>query len=191
MMCTSRGSGAAQVWDPDRQKPEGPPGLGNRSGMARVRSAVFRETRPRSPVGIRRRPSQSRAIQCVAVMPPVWNSGRPIVLGLGSAKLTLWDGLTAKALKTLEGHTAGSHRRIVDPRRKNAASSSYDRPCGCGKSPTGKLLQTLNDHESAGAMRRLVARRQNPGLGRSRQQGVGCGKPRAKPSANSKGTPGP
>lgn len=79
--------------------------------------------------------------------PPVWHSPlRPVVTGLGTAKLSLWDAGTAKFLANLEGHT-GSVTAVAWSRDgKTLASAGADKTVRLWNAESGKLLKTLEGH---------------------------------------------
>jgi WD40 repeat protein len=78
--------------------------------------------------------------------PPFWAAGRPIVTGLGTTKLSLWDNTTAKPLKTLEGHTGPISSLSWTRDGKVLASASHDKTINLWQAASGKLLHTLKEH---------------------------------------------
>lgn len=78
--------------------------------------------------------------------PPTWFAGRPVATGLGTTTLTLWDGLTAKALRTLEGHTAPITAIAWNRDGKTLATASQDKTIILWQAASGKQLNTFKDH---------------------------------------------
>jgi len=79
--------------------------------------------------------------------PPVWTAGRPIVTGVGENKLTLWDNVTAKLQKTLEGHTGPITAVSWTRDGKTLASGSADKTIILWQAASGKTLHTLKEHQ--------------------------------------------
>ena len=50
--------------------------------------------------------SQLFAHTLARILPPLWTPNKPIVRGIGTPTLSIWDSSTAKKISTLEGHTA-------------------------------------------------------------------------------------
>ena len=61
------------------------------------------------------------------ITPPLWTANKPIVTGLGTAKLVLWDNLTAQRIHTLEGHTGNIFGIAWNRDGKVLASASEDK----------------------------------------------------------------
>lgn len=84
-----------------------------------------------------------------ATNPPIWTAGRPFVAGLGTKKLSLYDTLTAKVLKTLEGHTAPVTTVSWNRDNKTLASGGADKVVCVWDTVSGKLLRSHPDHTAA------------------------------------------
>ena len=80
------------------------------------------------------------------ILPPTWTPGKPIVRGVGTNTLSLWDSTTAKRIAVLEGHTAIVSAISWTRDGKTLASASYDGTVRLWDGATGKLLQTLKEH---------------------------------------------
>lgn len=78
--------------------------------------------------------------------PPYWWSGKTLVTGVGSSKLTLWDAETGKSLRTLEGHIGGIEALAFAPSGKTLATASLDKTVRLWDSATGKPIHTLTEH---------------------------------------------
>lgn len=78
--------------------------------------------------------------------PPLWWSGRPLVTGLGTTKLSLWDATTGKLLRTLEGHTGGISAVTFSPDGKTIATAAYDKTVMLWEAATGKSILTFKEH---------------------------------------------
>lgn len=97
-------------------------------------------------------PSTGKAINnysLASMPPPVWTNGRPIVSGLGTAKITLWDATTAKQLKAFEGHTAAVASVSWTRDGKMLATGGADKLVCLWETSSGKLLHKLTDHTGA------------------------------------------
>jgi WD40 repeat protein len=81
--------------------------------------------------------------------PPIWNSNRPIITGLGSDKLALWDNNTARALRTLEGHKAATTAVSWTRDGKTLASSSYDKTIALWETSSGKRAHEITDYKAS------------------------------------------
>jgi WD40 repeat protein len=79
-------------------------------------------------------------------VPPVWFAGRPLVTGVGTGQLSLWDQATGKLLRTLEGHTSTIMGFAWSPDGKQIATACYDKFVRVFESATGNLLQKLEGH---------------------------------------------
>lgn len=80
---------------------------------------------------------------------PVWTLYRPIVSGLETAKLSLWDPLSAKHLHDLEGHKASVTSVSWSRDGRLLASGSYDRTARIWDAKSGECLRTLEGHKGA------------------------------------------
>ncbi len=80
--------------------------------------------------------------------PPLWTANRPVISGIGTNKLTLWDLTTSKPLKSLEGHTSSIATAAWSRDGKTIATASYDKTARIWEAGTGKLLHTLSDHNA-------------------------------------------
>ena len=79
-------------------------------------------------------------------VPPLWWPGKPLITGVGTAKLTLWDQATGNLLRSLEGHTSSVSAVTYSPDGKTLATASYDKSVRLWDVGTGKLSQTLSGH---------------------------------------------
>lgn len=81
--------------------------------------------------------------------PPLWWSGRPLVTGVGTAKLALWDATSGKLLRTLDGHggTVNAVAWSLDGRTLAAATS--DKMVRLWDTTSGKVLHTLEGHTAS------------------------------------------
>lgn len=89
-----------------------------------------------------------RTTDAAGLTPPLWTHNRPIISGLGTAKLTLWDLSTGKSLRSLEGHTASVAAAAWSRDGKWIATGSYDKTARIWEASSGKPLHTLGDHNA-------------------------------------------
>lgn len=80
-----------------------------------------------------------------AERPPLWLAGRPIVSGLGTKTLRLWDSTTAASSWELAGHTASVACVAWQNTGNLLASSALDKTIRLWDTTTGKLLHTWKD----------------------------------------------
>lgn len=88
-------------------------------------------------------------IPAALVQPPYWSVGRPIVTGVMTAKLSLWDANTVKHVCDLSGHTAAVSSLSWSRDGKTLASASYDKTLRIWNVGTGDTLHTLKGHTAA------------------------------------------
>jgi WD40 repeat protein len=81
-------------------------------------------------------------------MAPWWWTGKPVVTGIGTPTLSLWDPATGKLLRTLAGHAASVSTVAFAPSGKTLASASYDKTVRLWDVATGKPLLTFSGHDS-------------------------------------------
>jgi WD40 repeat protein len=81
--------------------------------------------------------------------PPVWTAGRPLVSGLGTTTLSLWDANTTKFISRLEGHTAAVSAVSWARDGNTLASASYDKTVRLWNAKAGEASETLNGHTAA------------------------------------------
>jgi WD40 repeat protein len=79
-------------------------------------------------------------------LPPWWWAGRPLITGVGTPTLTLWDAATGKRLRSLEGHAASVATCTFSPDGKTLATASYDKTVRLWDAATGKTRLTFAGH---------------------------------------------
>jgi WD40 repeat protein len=82
-------------------------------------------------------------------LPPWWWPGRPLVTGVGTPTLSLWDPAAGKRLASLEGHAASVSAVTFSPGGKVLATASYDKAVRLWDAATGKPLRTFAEHPAA------------------------------------------
>jgi WD40 repeat protein len=82
------------------------------------------------------------------VAPPVWVQNRPIVTGVGTTKLALWDATSMKHLRGLEGHKLPVACVSWSRDGKLLATAAADRLVRIFDAKSGELLQTLEGNKS-------------------------------------------
>lgn len=148
-LCTTNSGGAAQLWNPDTGKllksfvGSGP------ELLWRKPDELF--TRGTTNISAWKPDDAKRLFDYTVarVLAPVWTHNKPIVVGVGSNTLSLWDNLTAKALAKLEGHTSTISGIAWNRDGKLLASSSYDKTVRLWEAASGKQLHVLGDHRAA------------------------------------------
>ncbi len=78
--------------------------------------------------------------------PPYWASGKPLMTGIGTATLKLWDPINGKFLRSLEGHGSGITVFSWGRDGKTLATGSADKTVRLWDTSSGRLLQTLKGH---------------------------------------------
>jgi WD40 repeat protein len=74
--------------------------------------------------------------------------GKTLASASSDKTVKLWDVVTGKKLKTLNGHPDGFNRVSFSPDGKTLASASSDKTVKLWEVGTGKELKTLNGHQS-------------------------------------------
>jgi WD40 repeat protein len=87
-----------------------------------------------------------RRFDIAGTVPPFWWPGRPLVTGIGTPKLSLWDQATGKLLRTLEGHTSSILSATYSPEGKTLATASYDKTVKVWETASGKAVHTFSGH---------------------------------------------
>jgi WD40 repeat protein len=91
----------------------------------------------------------TRNFEIAGTMPPLWWSGKPLVSGVGTERLSLWDPNTGKLLRTLEGRHGAVAAVAWSSDGKTLATASHDKTVNLWEYATGKLLQTFSTHKAA------------------------------------------
>lgn len=87
-------------------------------------------------------------VEAAGQTPPLWTPGRPVLAGLASGKLSLWDGASAKRVAELEGHTGPVAVAAWNRDAKRLASAGYDGSIRLWDAD-GKLEHALDGHREA------------------------------------------
>lgn len=82
-------------------------------------------------------------------VPPWWWPGRPVVTGVGTPKLALWEPISGKLLRSLEGHTSSISGVAFAPDGKTLATAAYDQTVRVWETATGKEIHKLTGHGGA------------------------------------------
>jgi WD40 repeat protein len=83
------------------------------------------------------------------LFPPVWTSGRPVVTGIGTTKIHIWDPLSAKLQRTLAGHAAAVSSVAWARDGRSLASAAGDMTIRLWDAKSGEEIETLKGHQGA------------------------------------------
>jgi WD40 repeat protein len=87
-----------------------------------------------------------RSFDAVGLHAPIWSPGKPLVTGMYSNKLSVWDGNSGKRLCQLEGHTRDILSVAWKRDGKALASGSSDNSVRLWEIPSGASLGVLAGH---------------------------------------------
>jgi WD40 repeat protein len=91
---------------------------------------------------------QLRSVDAAGATPPVWTAGRPVVGGLGTPKLSLWDANTLRFQGYLEGHTAAVSAVAWSRDGNTLASADYANTIHVWEAKSGNLAHKLTGHKA-------------------------------------------
>src|SRR5262249_21577174 len=91
----------------------------------------------------------NRSFEIGGTMPPLWWSGKPLVTGVGTERLSLWDQNSGKLLRVLEGHHGAIAAVAWSADGKTLATASHDKTVRLWDYSTGKSLHEFKDHKAA------------------------------------------
>lgn len=83
------------------------------------------------------------------VVPPIWNPGRPVVTGVQTPSLSLWDPATGHLKVKLDAHASSISAFAFSPDGKSIATASHDKTVRVSSTSDGALLHTLGKHTAA------------------------------------------
>lgn len=89
-----------------------------------------------------------RSFDIAGSVSPWWWSGKPLVTGVGTPKLSLWDPAAGKLLRSLEGHSSSISAVAFAPDGKSLATASYDQTVRVWETGTGNPLQQFKSHSA-------------------------------------------
>ncbi len=91
-----------------------------------------------------------RSFEIAGTAPPFWHSGRPVITGIGTPKISLWDQTTGKLLRTLEGHGGAIISFAWSPTDgKIVATAAGDKTVRLWDTATGKSTRTFEGHTAS------------------------------------------
>lgn len=90
---------------------------------------------------------KSQTYNVAGTTPPWWFVGRPLVTGLGTTTLSLWDPATGKLLRTLGGKQGAVAAFAWSPDGKQLATAGYDAMVRVWDATGGSLVQTFKGHK--------------------------------------------
>jgi WD40 repeat protein len=89
-----------------------------------------------------------RRFDIAGTLPPWWWPGKPVVTGIRTPTLQLWDAATGKLLRSLEGHASSVSAVTFSPNGKILATASYDKTVRLWDVATAKTLVTFSAHDN-------------------------------------------
>lgn len=141
---------AVQIWDVEAGKVAAPvPAPASRVGWDPASQRIFCLYSTQFSVFDPAEKKVVLTVPAAVIQPPYWCAGRPIVTGMLSDKLSLWDANTAKRLCDLSGHTAAVSAVSWSRDGKTLASASYDKTLRLWDADKGDVLHTLKGHTAA------------------------------------------
>ena len=158
-LCSANSSGAATLWDAETgkslktfvtsgtellwnqavQASESSDGAGGNPGLLLARGTT-------GVVAWQPAAASHFSHTLARILPPTWTPNKPIVRGVGTPTLSIWDSSTAKKLSTLQGHTAAVSAVAWTRDGRTLATASHDATVRLWDPASGKLLHTLKDH---------------------------------------------
>ena len=146
-LATTGSSYAVQIWDVEAGKVAAPvPATASRLAWDRASQRLFCLYTTQLTVYDPAEKKVVLTIPAALIQPPYWCVGRPMVTGLMTAKLSLWDANTARHLCDLSGHTS-TISAVSWPRDgKTLASASSDKTLRIWNVGTGETMHTLTGH---------------------------------------------
>lgn len=84
-----------------------------------------------------------------SLLPPVWNAGRPIVTGLGTPRIHVWDAITSRHQRTLTGHTGAVQAVTWSRDGRHLCSAAGDQTLRLWDAKGGEAVATLKGHTSS------------------------------------------
>lgn len=149
-LVTATTGGLVQLWDAASAKLVGPlPALGTKVLWHPKAEQIFVMSSLGFSVVDPSTKKQIQSVDAAGLPPPIWTAGRPIVSGLGTTKLSLWDANTLKFLCELKGHTAPVSAIAWSRDGNTLASGGQDKTVRLWNGKSGELLETLSEHKAA------------------------------------------
>ncbi|NLF69951.1 MAG: hypothetical protein GX575_12970 [Candidatus Anammoximicrobium sp.] len=141
---------AVQIWDLETGKVAAPvPALASHLTWDRVSQRLFCLYSTQFNVFD---PAEKKIVltsPAALITPASWSVGRPILTGLMTDKLSLWDATTAKHLRDLSGHTGAVSAVSWSRDGKTLASAGYDSSVRLWNADKGETVHTLKGHTAA------------------------------------------
>jgi WD40 repeat protein len=80
------------------------------------------------------------------IMPPIWHAGKPIVTGVQTPSLSLWESASGRLRVKLDGHAASISAFAFSPDGKAIATASHDKTVRVWSTADGALKHTFTKH---------------------------------------------
>ena len=146
---TAPGTAVVQQWDPATGKAIASHGFGATELVWQADGQVFATYGGRVTGRKLSDKTPSVDFEVGAASTPLWTLHRPIVSGVGTNTLTVWEATSGRFMQKLEGHTGPISTVSWNRDGKLLASAAQDRKVRIWDVKSGETIATLEGHKSA------------------------------------------